>query len=463
MANIFDFFDEIQIRKLPSNKAFKGDFRIDPGYYSSSENVIHEIETKPLIDFCDEIFNPPVFKREFQESSDGCRYLASAEIISLNPETTFISNDQADRLNIRVRKGWILVTGFGTIGSIRIVDNIINNYAVANNVARIIPKEKYCGFLAAYLESPIGNQLLNNYAAGAVVKYIESPQISKIPVPVFEQNIVESINEKYLEAVTLREQSNDLLLTANQLVYEYNHLPTLNIADANFFDKEKVIQSRILQSNDITGEFRLDAHFYNPLAQLVIENIMELESFKKLGEITLDIIIGKRFKRNYVESDFGIPFLSGKNIIQIKPTDIKHLSTSETSFMEELLIKQNWTLITCSGTIGRTCFVYKNYEDYAASQHILRVVPNESLIDGGYLYAVLATDYGYHQLLRYRYGAVIDEIDDGQISSVLIPLELTEKQQAVIGDKVRLAYDKRAEAIRLEYEAQEILKNSLTL
>ncbi len=85
-------------------------------------------------------------------------------------------------------------------------------------------------------------------------------------------------------------------------------------------------------------------------------------------------------------------------------------------------MKQGWTLITCSGTIGRTCFVWKNYEDYAASQHILRVIPDQSEIDPGYLYAFLSTEYGYEQILRYRHGSVIDEVTDKQIEQVLIPL-----------------------------------------
>src|SRR5690606_11422793 len=121
----------------------------------------------------EEIFNPPVFKREFLEDENECRYLASAEIVSLEPQVTYITNSQAARLNLRVKKNWILVTGFGTIGSVRIVDDIINNYAVANNVARIIAKKGYTGYIAAFLASTFGNKLLNDYAAGAVIKYIE--------------------------------------------------------------------------------------------------------------------------------------------------------------------------------------------------------------------------------------------------------------------------------------------------
>ena len=126
-----------------------------------------------------------------------------------------------------------------------------------------------------------------------------------------------------------------------------------------------------------------------------------------------------------------------------------------------MLIKKNWILITRSGTLARTVYVWNNYEEFAASEHLIRVVPNNTDIDAGYLYAFLSSDYGYHQLLRYKHGAVIDEITEDQISQTLIPISDNDKQKE-IGEIMRRAYGLRAEAIQLEDEAQEILTEALT-
>ena len=461
MNIILDKYD-VDFLIVSSNKLNLTECRIDPQFFSANQSFIDGLETKPLSEFCLEIFNPAVFKREFLEDENECRYLASAEIVLLEPQITYITNEQANKLNLRVKKKWILVTGFGTVGSIRIVDEIINDFAVANNVARVVAKKDCEGFIAAYLESKFGNKLLNDYAAGAVVKYIEAPQISKIPVPVIDRGIIKSINDLYLKAVACREQSFSYLQEANILVAKFNKLPTISEKDFESIDQSKESQIHLTNISEFTTDFRLDAHFYNPIAKTVLNNLKKYpERILPLSELTTHIILGKRFKRNYVESEFGTPFLSGKNIIQIKPFEINHLSDTEIDFIDELLVKKNWTLITCSGTLGRTCFVYNNYEDYAASQHILRVVPNEELIDAGYLYCFLSSDYGFYQLLRYRYGSVIDEIDDKNIANVLIPLP-SDKQQKQIGDLVRQAYDLRAEAIRLEDEAQTLLTQALT-
>ena len=121
-------------------------------------------------------------------------------------------------------------------------------------------------------------------------------------------------------------------------------------------------------------------------------------------------------------------------------------------------------LIACSGslggTFGKTGFVYNNFECYAASQHILRIVANENIIDPGYLYAFLSSEYGYECITRYRWGALIDEIDDEDMSKLIIPVP-SDHEQKEIGDLVRQAYDLRAEAIRLEDDAQKLLTQAL--
>lgn len=457
---VLDLF-EIETSVVDSSTIKLDEARIDPQFFSTNQLFIDKLETRPLAEFCDELFNPAVFKREFLVDPNECRYLASAEIASFEPEITYITNSQADALRLRVKRGWILITGFGTIGSIRITDKVIEGFAVANNVARAIVKEKYRGFIAAFLSSEYGNKLLNDYAAGAVVKYIEAPQIAKIPVPVLDDSIIEKINHRFLEAVTCREQSHKLLEKARSLVLQYNNLPPLSDIKPETIDPEGVVEIRMTALDEFTQDYRLDAHFYNPTAKMIVENIItKCPKNDNLFNIADCSFRGSRSTRNYVDKENGIAFLSGKNIIQIRP-DFKYISKTETTNLDDMLLTEGQILISRSGTLGRTVLIYKNYEGCAASEHLIRVKPNAKIIDSGYLYAFLSSEYGYHQLLRYKHGAVIDEINEDQISQSLIPLP-SDEQQNEIGDLVRQAYELRAEAIALEDEAQELLKQTLT-
>ena len=458
--NILDLF-EIETKIVDSSKIKLEESRIDPQFFSKNQSFIDNLETKPLSVFCEELFNPPVFKREFLDDTNECRYLASAEIASYEPEITYITNSQADALRLRVNRGWILITGFGTIGSIRISDSIIDGFAVANNVTRAIISDKYKGYIATFLSSNFGNKLLNDYAAGAVVKYIEAPQIAKIPVPVLDESIIESINQQYITAVTFREQSHDLLQKAQQLLLQYNNLPPLSAVKLETLDADGEVEIRMTGLDEFTKDYRLDAHFYNPIAKVIVENIItNCTNFDNLYDIADCSFRGSRSTRNYVDKENGLAFLSGKNIIQIRP-DFKYISTSETANISDMLLTKGQILISRSGTLGRTVLIHKNYEGFAASEHLIRVKPNSEIIDSGYLYAFLSSDYGYHQLLRYKHGSVIDEITEDQISQSVIPLP-TKGQQKEIGDLVRKAYELRAEAIKLEDEAQELLTQALT-
>lgn len=461
MNAILDKYD-VDFLIVSSNKLNLTECRIDPQFFSLNQSFIDGLETKPLSEFCIDIFNPPVFKREFLEDKNECRYLASAEIVSLEPELTYITNTQADNLQLRVKKNWVLVTGFGTVGSIRIVDNIINGFAVANNVARIVTKKGYEGFIAAYLSSIYGNKLLNDYAAGAVVKYIEAPQISKIPVPVLNETTIQEINARYLNSVSCREKANLLLEEAQRLLYKFNNLPALSTENIETLDPQKESEIRLTNISEFTPSYRLDAHFYNPIAKKAIENIQYHSiNFRKLkDDITDKVFYLNRFTRTFVEESFGIPYMAGKDIIKIRPSDVAYLSSTETSGLTDYKLNTGWILMTCSGTLARTCFIYKNYEDWVGTHDLIRIVSKQDF-DSGYLYAFLSSDYGYYQALRYKHGAVIDHLTPDQVEEILIPLPSV-TQQKQIGDLVRQAYDLRSEAIRLENEAQTLLTQALT-
>jgi len=472
--SILEEFNEVKIFSICSKDLMQGGIRLDASFYCNKffSNIFAKTKNVLLEEYCESIFNPPIFKREFQISeSGGCRYLASSEIISLVPDQIYISKNQANALNLKVKKGWILITGFGTIGSVRIVDKLIDGFAVANNVTRLIIKDAECrvGFIAAYLSSPIGSSLLNERASGSVVKFIEAPQIAKIPIPIIDDNAADLINSKYLTAVNCREEAFNLLEEAEKMVYLVNGLVEIQNKGTLTFDDEhetefSIINSKeIIQSQDQSSEFRLDASYYNPMTQLVLKNLRSCKSnLKPLSDLSEEVFMCERFARKYVDKENGIPFLSGKNITQIRPVDLKNVSKTETSKLNELCLKKGWILITRSGTIGRICLVWSNFEGWCATEDIIRLIPDYDMIDGGYLLTFISSMYGNEQILRYRHGSVVEHITPKQIQNIFIPIPSSDSQK-LIGDKVRAAYNKRAEAIRLEDEAQEILMKELGL
>ena len=403
--------------------------------------------------------------------SRGVPFLTVSEILEWMPEPSmFLSRKYEPHLDdYIVKEGCILLSRSGTIGKTLIVGKELAGKAVANHAIRIMAKTPdLVALIYLVLGGQAGKQVVTGYTYGSVVGQIKPAQIEQVLIPIppaAVRAVLRKQVDKFVaaldDAFRLHQEATLDVLTANglkdlctedRMATQAQNDPQVVLASARSIQKAPAVMS----------ECRLDAHFYNPTAQLAVANIKKCGSeIKTVANVAQVIFTGGRFKRNYVESTHGVPFLSGKNIVQIRPTDLKYLSNLQMTDLDELILKRGYTLITRSGTIGRTCFVWRNYEEYAGSEHILRVIPNESEIDPGYLYAFLSSRYGYEQILRYRHGSVIDEVTDTQIEQVLVPRP-SRKDQAAIGDKVRGAFEKRAEAIRLEDEAQAILMKELT-
>ncbi len=464
-ATPYEYFNA-RIFNAKSENILNNDFRFNAEYYEedNSISISDEIEFFPLSEIASVVF-PGIFKRFLVEQEKyGIKFLTTSDIMILEPDSDkILSEHLTTNLPIyRVQEHTLLVSRSGTIGNTIYVDDRLKDYAITEDALRVRPfDDRNIGLLYFYFTSEYGNGTITGKKSGAVIDHIYEEDLLKLPIPKLDDKLRQYFFEVYLRIKSSREQADKIIKQARSLVIQHNNLPQLSSSRPETLDTNGEIEIRMTGLDEFTQDYRLDAHFYNPLAKLIVENINAYcTKSDNLFNIADCSFRGSRSTRNYVDKENGIAFLSGKNIIQIRP-DFKYISKSETVNIQEMLLSEGQILISRSGTLGRTLLIYKNYEGCAASEHLIRVKPETSKIDSGYLYAFLSSDYGFHQLLRYKHGAVIDEITEDQISQSLIPLP-TEEQQKEIGDLVRQAYELRAEAIKLEDQAQELLTKELT-
>ena len=123
----------------------------------------------------------------------------------------------------------------------------------------------------------------------------------------------------------------------------------------------------------------------------------------------------------WVESpELGIPFLRGKDI---QVADLSHspfISKRQVATNPTFLLRKGMTLITRSGTIGKTAYVRAEMDGMATSDP-LRIVPDPRKIQPGYLYAYLSSDFGVPLLASGAYGAIIQHIEPSDIASIPVP------------------------------------------
>ena len=214
--------------------------------------------------------------------------------------------------------------------------------------------------------------------------------------------------------------------------------------------KEKLVPSAWL----VQAGHRLDCGPYLSGAMEARFLLSKLSATKTpLQRLTRDgltgIFNGPRFPRSYVlDEQYGVPFLGSTDILHADLSIIPMLSKNQVRGRPELVIEPGWTLISCSGTIGRMAFSRPDMSGMAGSQHFMRVIADDEKIQPGYLHAYLSSSFGVPLVVSGTYGSIIQHIEPDHIANLPVPRLANRIEQA--------AHDKVVEAanLRAEYQAQ---------
>ena len=129
-----------------------------------------------------------------------------------------------------------------------------------------------------------------------------------------------------------------------------------------------------------------------------------------------------RESRSWVEDpDLGVPFLSSSSILSADLSGLPLISKKQVKKNPKFLLRKGWTLITRSGTIGRMVFARPDMDGLACSEHVMRVVPDETKIPPGYLYAFLSSKFGVPLVTSGTYGSIIQSIEPEHIAGLPVP------------------------------------------
>lgn len=387
-------------------------------------------------------FNPPVFKRQFcKKTPRSVQYFQSSDVQNANEfSNTYVFRGQAESLNLLVNKGDVLVTGFGTIGNIRLVSKFQDLVCYANNVCRIRANEDIPqGYLYAVLSSKYGYAQLNKNASGSVVRYIEAPGIKKTLIPNFPKSFQVEVDNFIQESAKLREEATDALEEAHKILCN-----GLKIEKMQLDIKNGVRINNILSSHNT----RFEGSYYTSKNRNLYDYVTTHFEYDTLGCLSERIFRPGIFKREYVKK--GVTFLGGADILMAIPNSEKQLSFKQVKKMPELLTKKGWILVTCGGTIGNTVYIDNQLEKCAISQHVMRIVPKNNTMQG-YLFAVLSSDIGKELITLYNTGSVIPQIESHHLERIPIP-RLDYDQMKCIDDLVLkyVASNERSKQLELE-------------
>lgn len=447
------------------------DLRLDASFYADevilAQRAIEEsgIPIKNLDDtsVTREMFWPGRFKRIYTGNpTEGFPFLQASQALMLRPNTRgwLVKSKNPNSQDYIPQEGWILITRSGVIGRCVIVNKRLTRFFLSEDLIRIVSVLP-TGYLYAFLSSWMGQALIVKQQYGGTITHLEPRHLQRIPVPLLPEDEQLVIHGQIMKAYCLRDEANELLDQADELLHKELDLPQFDESQVSYLGGVTKPKAFAIQSSELDNRF--DASFHLPIAKAAIQELHKGKyPLVQLDNLAQRIFIPPRFKRIYVEPEYGVPFLQGSHIPLMKPYDLKYLSRrANERYIQECLIHPGWILVTRSGTVGRPMLVSSALDDWAASEHCLRIIPSPQRAHPGYLAAFLMTSYGQYQLTSKIYGGVVDELTEDDTAAVWLPDAPMDVQER-IGTLVVQAFEKKEEANQIENQTVRTLERTIT-
>ena len=216
----------------------------------------------------------------------------------------------------------------------------------------------------------------------------------------------------------------------------------------------------VVNTKNIHSTQRFDPSFHLSDAITLRERV-ENVPFEKvsIADATENVFLGNIFSRIFVkDAEHGIPYLAASDTVLANLDTGRYLSKKQASILSYLMLKKDWIVVTCSGTIGNVTYTNSSFENHIATHDLIRIVPNDEKILRGYLYAFLASKYGYNQLTQSQFGGVVKHINAEHVRNIIVPC-FAEFFQEEVNDLVQEAVKLREEAASALEKAKQTLKS----
>lgn len=417
-------------------------------------------ESVPLPQILNKAYYPGRFKRIYSDTVNGAPFYLPSQMTDIypKPEKYISALTKCDISELRLKLGDVLLTRSGTIGNVTIVSKTLENTIFSDDVIRITPNGVMAGFVYSYLRSKIGSTILATNRYGSVIQHIEPDHLADISIPNPPDRIKIKINDFIMRSFSLRDESNELIDKATDLLIDALKLPPVHEFETSRFDNNSDVNNYNVKLSELSG--RLDGSYHVPVVAAIKEHLQKhAAEVTTVGDsrISKAIILPGRFKRVYVDEGQGVKFLGGKEIFQLNPNIEKYISIKAHKNQLEagLSIKENSIITPARGTLGSVALSPPHFYGWAISDNLMQIIGLPETC--GYLYIFLNSSYGSYLIKRFTYGGVVDALEPSHLGSVEIPLLKDTDAQAEINNLALEANELRYQAYTLEQEAMKVM------
>lgn len=395
------------------------------------------------------VWQPSRFKRMYAAPGEpAVPYLRPFDVFEHLPlAASELSAVRSEGLqNYRLTPGLILQSCSGrNLGPLAVVDSYLSDYVLSHDMIRLDIADADCrAYVVAFLSSSAGQALLRQGISGSVVSHLTISDVEQIRVPLPDQETQRKISALQVEAL---EHFSAARATLAALV---------TIVDAKFPVPERAQLPKhgwTLSARSLMAGTRLDPHFNDPIVRAAAD-AANAAGGCRVGDMA-SAFLPSRYTRYYVEPDYGRPIMSGRQLLQIDPIALRHISARSFASIDEMALGEGTVAFGAvgrwEGRLGQPVLVTRDRGDWLASNDVMRLRARSGVIPGSLWLAVCA-ETTQVQIAAMPYGSVIDHTGPDDIENrVWLPPVDDDlgKQAEAAWDRFRRGRVRQAEAIDL--------------
>jgi type I restriction enzyme S subunit len=280
----------IPLTIVPAHWLYDGEQRLDGRCYAQKAatalRLVRDcgLGVQPLSEIVSDIFILGRFRRIYAtDKGSGWPYLSASETFEFRPTSErWLAKDHAPSQaeDHFAKAGWVLVSASGTVGRTVLTTKQLERFFLTHDLIRIVPNQSPpVGYVYAYLSTWIGQALISKDQYGSAIKHLEPHHLATVPVPLLFDDEQQAIHDEIMRAYALRDEANELLDEADELLHKELGLPRFDESlvpylpspprpQANRPEKPhpKAFTIRASQLNE-----RLDASYHVPVTRTAIE------------------------------------------------------------------------------------------------------------------------------------------------------------------------------------------------
>ena len=429
--------------------------RLDAAYFS--DDFVQSKESLALIEAAGtlvaplgqiaRVWDPPRFARAWAApSEDGIPYLRPYDVFDYLPEATQRLSAKRNKGidDLRLAPGTILQTCSGrNLGPNTIVDEDLAGFCLSHDMVRIeIDDELIRLYVLAYLKSKLGQSLIRRNRRGSVIDHMTADDVSALVVPLISTPEMKTVADLMGQSVELRANARRSLRVALG-----------SVQDAPSRRERWIAWPE--QAKDLID--RLDAAYYEPSVKQARLDAISGDG-PKIGDLC-DAVLPVRYKRYYVQGDMGRPIVSGRQLLQPEPINLRRVSDRSFKNPEDYELRAGMTVF---GAVGRAegrqawpALVGVDRADWLASNDVMRLIPKTGCRPGA-VWLGVAAHRTQVQIKALSFGSVVDHMNPWDVEEIILP-----PVSDSLAIQVETAWSDYADSVAKASDAVALVDNAL--